>query len=133
MKVCLKNISKTHISDSIDVVKDFCQFLQDKLKLKDDVYIDFTNVRKNGMTTGLRMPKNTIEVLTKGRLLIDIFRTLSHEWVHEYQCQIMGVPEDEPIQDIGGPEENMASVLSSIFIKKFQKQFPQHQEKLYSE
>jgi len=108
MKVCLKNISKSNLSDSIDVIKDFCQLLQDELKLKKDVHIHFENERNENMTTG-------------------------HEWVHEYQHQSMGVPEDEPIQDIGGPEENMASVLSSVFLKKFQKQFPQHIKKIFGE
>jgi len=95
MKVCLKNISKSNLSDSIDVIKDFCQLLQDELKLKKDVHIHFENERNENMTTG--------------------------------------VPEDEPIQDIGGPEENMASVLSSVFLKKFQKQFPQHIKKIFGE
>ena len=133
MKVCLKNISKTHISDSIDVIKDFCQLLQDELKLKKDVHIHFENERNENMTTGVRMPESEIFVLCKGRLLIDILRTLAHEWVHEYQHQSMGVPEDEPIQDIGGPEENMANILSGIFIKKFEKKYPKFEKYMYGE
>ena len=133
MKVCIKNISKTHISDSVEVVKDFCQFLQDEMKLENDIHIHFTNNREGDMTTGVRMPQGEIRILSKGRLLIDILRTLSHEWVHEFQCQKMGVPDDAKIQNIGGPEENMASVLSAILVKKFQKRFPEHTEKLYSE
>ena len=85
------------------------------------------------MTTGVRHPNHEIFILTGKRLLIDILRTLAHEWVHEYQNQKMGVRDDEPIQDIGGPEENMASILSSIFIKKFQKANPNYQKKLYGE
>lgn len=133
MKVCLKNVNGSGQSEFVDVFKDFCQLLQTELKLKDDVHIHFTTQRNIPMTTGVRMPHHEIFVLSKGRLLIDILRTIAHEWVHEYQHQIMGVPEDEPIQDIGGPEENMASILSSVFLKKFQKQFPNHTEKLFGE
>jgi predicted RNase H-like nuclease (RuvC/YqgF family) len=82
-------------------------------------------------TTGVRKPGSKINILVKGRMLIDILRTLSHEWVHEYQTQEMGVDEKKKIQDIGGPEENMSNVLSGIFIKKFDKQNPDFKERLY--
>lgn len=133
MKVCFKNISKTHLRDSIEVIKDFCQLLQSELGLKKDVHIHFTNERNIPMTTGVRLPHHEIFVLVHGRMLIDILRTLGHEWVHEYQHQIMGIPEDEKIQDVGGPEENMASALASIYLKKFQKQFPKYAKKLFGE
>ena len=35
------------------------------------------------------------------------------------------------IQDIGGPEENMANVLSGIFVKKFAKKFPKYKKMMY--
>ena len=75
------------------------------------------------MTTGVRYPNGNLFVLASNRLLIDILRTLSHEWVHEFQHQKMGLKDNQKIQNIGGPEENMASALSSVFLKKFQKQF----------
>lgn len=133
MKVCLKNISESGLSNSVEAIKDFCRYLQSELKLDEDVVINFTANRDIPMTTGVRLPQHEIFVLSKGRLLIDILRTIAHEWVHEYQVQKMGVPDDEPIQDIGGPEENMASALSSVFLKKFQKQFPNHTKKLFGE
>lgn len=133
MKVCLKNVKNTGQSEFIDVYKDFCNLLQSELKLKEDVYIHFLDERKIPMTTGVRMPHHEIFVLSKNRLLIDILRTLAHEWVHEYQHQIMGVPENEQIQDIGGPEENMASILASVFLKKFQKIYPKHHKNLFAE
>lgn len=131
MKVCLKNISAAKLQSSVDVIKDFCKLLQSELALKKDVQIHFLTDREVPMTTGVRMPHHEIFVLCKDRLLIDILRTLSHEWVHEYQHQIMGVPEDKQIQDIGGPEENMASVLASIYLKRFQKAFPNYDKELY--
>jgi hypothetical protein len=85
------------------------------------------------MTTGVRMPDNEIVVLAKGRLLIDILRTISHEWAHEFQYQKMGVGDDVKIQDIGGPEENMCNILSGIFIKKFEKKYPELSSVNYGE
>jgi hypothetical protein len=133
MRVCLKNIHKTNLQDNITVIKKFCEMLQDELKLSNDVHISFVTERDMPMTTGVRMPNHEIYVLSKNRLLIDVLRTLAHEWVHEYQHQKMGVSDETPIQDIGGPEENMASVLSSVFLKKFQKKHPQFEKQLFGE
>ena len=107
--------------------------LQDELKLSNDVHINFVTERDMPMTTGVRMPNHEIYVLSKNRLLIDVLRTLAHEWVHEYQHQKMGLSDETHIQDIGGPEENMASVLSSVFLKKFQKKHPQFEKQLFGE
>ena len=107
--------------------------LQDELKLSNDVHINFVTERDMPMTTGVRMPNHEIYVLSKNRLLIDVLRTLAHEWVHEYQHQKMGLSDETPIQDIGGPEENMASVLSSVFLKNFQKKHPQFEKQLFGE
>ena len=133
MRVCLKNIHKTNLQDNITVIKKFCEMLQDELKLSDDVHISFVTERDGPMTTGVRLPHHEIFILSKNRMLIDVLRTLAHEWVHEYQVQKMGVSDTEPIQDIGGPEENMASVLSSVFLKKFQKKYPKLEQKLFGE
>ena len=77
------------------------------------------------------MPGSNISVLSKGRMLVDILRTLSHEWVHEFQYQKLGLADNAKIQNIGGPEENMSNILSGIFIKKFDKQNPDFKDKLY--
>jgi hypothetical protein len=45
----------------------------------------------------------------------------------------MGVRDDIKIQDIGGPEENMSNVLSGIFVKKFEKKYPEFVEITYGE
>jgi hypothetical protein len=41
--------------------------------------------------------------------------------------------DNEKIQNIGGPEENMCNILSGIFIKKFDKEFPEYSDVLYGE
>ena len=133
MKVCLR-YKKTCLEDEeIRVTKDFIQFLQSHLPLNSEVTIDMVPKRINVMTTGLRLPKSKIIVLANGRILIDILRTLSHEWVHEFQHQKLGVEDFKKTKDIGGPEENMANVLSGILMKKFQVSMPQYQSTLYGE
>jgi hypothetical protein len=125
MKVCLKKSGEFPKKNEVLVIKKFLQFLQSQAPLNEEVRITFTDSREIPMTTGVRMPDNEIVVLAKGRLLIDILRTISHEWVHEFQYQKMGVRDDVKIQDIGGPEENMCNILSGVFIKKFEKKYPE--------
>jgi hypothetical protein len=132
MKVCIKNNNSITLEQS-KVVKDFVSMIQSELPLTNNVNINFVPERDVKMTTGVRFPKGKIFVLSGNRLLIDILRTLAHEWVHEYQHQKMGLKDNEKIQDIGGPEENMANTLSGIFIKKFEKQYPNHSKLLYGE
>lgn len=133
MKVCFKNLNKYFTPEQIEAVKDFVLLLQGELPLKKDVHITFLSNRDVPMTTGVRMPHHRIFVLSKGRILIDILRSVGHEWTHEYQHQKLGLKDTDKIKDIGGPEENMANVLSGIFTKKFHKNHPKHVELLYGE
>ena len=133
MKVCLKKSGEFPKKEEVSVVKKFLQFLQSQVPLNKKIQITFTDAREVPMTTGVRMPGNEIFVLAKGRLLIDILRTISHEWVHEFQSQKMGVKDNVKIQDIGGPEENMCNILSGVFIKKFEKKYPEFNKVTYGE
>jgi hypothetical protein len=132
MKVCIKNNNSITLEQS-KVVKDFVSMIQSELPLTNNVNINFVPERDVKMTTGVRFPKGKIFVLSGNRLLIDILRTLAHEWVHEYQHQKMGLKDDQKIQNIGGPEENMANILSGIFVKQFENQYPNHSKLLYGE
>lgn len=133
MKLILKNSNKLFDSTQNDVVKEFVKFIRKELPLKKDTTVTFLEKRDQSMTTGVRRPNSEIFVLTSKRLLIDVLRTLAHEWVHEYQHQRMGLKDDQPVQDIGGKVENMANALGGIMVKKFEKQFPKHENALYGE
>jgi hypothetical protein len=133
MKVCFKYVNKFSTPKQTMVVKEFVNFIQTQLPLNSDVHINFLPERSIKMTTGVRLPHGEIFVLAGDRLLIDVLRTLGHEWVHEFQHQKMGLKDTEKIQNIGGPEENMCNILSGIFIKKFEKQFPNYSNILYGE
>ena len=133
MKVCVK-YRKSNLNDrEFEIVQDFVSYLQSQLPLKSNVTISLVPERLSTMTTGLRLPHSQIFVLADGRILIDILRTLSHEWVHEFQHQKMGVKDFTKTQDIGGPVENLANILSGIFMKKYQKLKPEYSAMLYGE
>ena len=133
MKVCVK-YRKSSLNDrEFEIVQDFVSYLQSQLPLKSNVTINLVPERLSTMTTGLRLPHSQIFVLADGRILIDILRTLSHEWVHEFQHQKMGVKDFTKTQDIGGPVENLANILSGIFMKKYQKLKPEYSTMLYGE
>lgn len=131
MKVCIKSPKSEVNQEQLEVISSFIKFLQSQLPLSSDVEVNLTSNQSTTGTTGVRMPDSKMYILAKGRMLIDILRTISHEWVHEYQYQEMGLDDKKKIQDIGGPEENMSNVLSGIFIKKFDKQNPDFKERLY--
>jgi len=131
MKVCIKKNNSEISNEKLEVISAFVKFLQSQIPLSSDIQINFTDNQKETGTTGVRMPGSNISVLSKGRMLVDILRTLSHEWVHEFQYQKLGLADNAKIQNIGGPEENMSNVLSGIFIKKFDKQNPDFKDKLY--
>lgn len=133
MKVCLKINNKSITPEQVEVVKEFITLLQEELSLNKDVDINFVNDRSVKMTTGVRFPHGKLYVLAGNRLLIDVLRTLGHEWVHEYQHQKMGLSDKTKIQDIGGPEENMCNILSGVFVKKFDKKHPNYSKLLYGE
>lgn len=131
MKVCIKKNNSQISDEQLEVISAFVKFLQSQIPLSSDIQINFTDNQKETGTTGVRMPGSKISVLSKGRMLVDILRTLSHEWVHEFQYQKLGLADNAKIQNIGGPEENMSNVLSGIFIKKFDKQNPDFKDTLY--
>jgi hypothetical protein len=131
MKVCIKSPKSEVNQEQLEVISSFIKFLQSQLPLSLDVEVNLTDSQSTTGTTGVRKPGSKMYILAKGRMLIDILRTISHEWVHEYQYQEMGLDDNKKIQDIGGPEENMSNVLSGIFIKKFDKQNPDFKNRLY--
>ena len=133
MKVCFKNLKKFFPDNKVEVIKKFIEYLQSEVTLKKDIHITFTETRDRKMTTGVRAPHHKIYVLAHNRLLIDVLRTLSHEWVHEFQHQGLGIKEKQKTKEIGGPVENMANVLAGIFTKKFQKDHPKFSKELYDE
>lgn len=131
MKVCLKGTKKFYSELEINVIKQFIEYINNEIPLKKDVRIDFLDKRKGHMTTGSRLTHD-IKILAKNRLLIDVLRTLAHEWTHEFEHQKLGLKEKEKVPEIGGPVENLANILAGILLKKFQKEYPEFNKVIYS-
>ena len=106
----------------------FLRFLQKQYPLKQDLKIIFLSERTGKMTTGSRNENNEIKVLTRGRIYRDILRTLSHEWVHEYQRDVLKWKHGS---DIGGRNEDMANSEAGALMKMFEKIYPDLEDKMY--
>lgn len=106
----------------------YIKFLQKEFPLKKDIKIFFLSDRGNMMSTGLRTDNHELYILSKDRLNRDIFRTLAHEWVHEYQLTILG---REIGSDIGGKNEDEANAYAGRLVKMFEKEYPDIENKMY--
>jgi hypothetical protein len=109
-------------------IHEFIKFLNKNYPLERDVTITFLPKRIGLMSTGSRNQKSEINVLAKGRILRDILRTLSHEWVHEYQLTILG---RELGLDIGGINEDEANSIAAKLLKIFEKLHPEKEYMMY--
>ncbi len=105
----------------------FIKYLQKDYPLKRDLTIIFLGERVDGMTTGSRLP-HKIKVLSGNRMNRDILRTVAHEWIHEYQLDILN---REMGPDIGGKNENEANAYAGQLIKIFEKKYPEYVENMY--
>jgi len=109
-------------------IQDFIKFLFENYPLKKNLEIIFLSKRVGNMTTGYRSQKNEIKVLSKGRMMRDILRTLAHEWVHEYQIDIMG---RKIGPNIGGINEDEANSIAGKLLKIFEKKHPEKEYMMY--
>jgi len=128
MKVEVNYINSGIPEKDYPIVNKFISFLQEKYPLNNDLKIIFLGERTNNMTTGFSNSKHVIKVLSKNRIKRDIFRTIAHEWVHEYECDVLDI---KHTSDIGGKNENIANAQSGIAIKTFEKLFPKLEKHLY--
>jgi hypothetical protein len=128
MKVTVKHIKSGMDKGKQEFMNNFIEFLQKEIPLKNDITIEFLGERKGGMSTGSRKDEKLLKVLSKNRLNRDICRTLAHEWIHEYQISVL---DRDHGADIGGQNENEANSGAGILIKRFEKEFPNKEEKMY--
>lgn len=114
--------------DKHKYINEFIKFLNSNYPINRVITIHFTPKRIGMMTTGSRNNKGDIKVLAKGRMLRDILRTLAHEWVHEYQIDVIG---REIGSDIGGINEDEANLIAGRLLKIFEKQHPHKEYMMY--
>ncbi len=111
------------------VINHFVEFLYDKMPVKNIKDVKFVGNKDDGMTTGsYTIETGLIKVLAKGRMLIDVLRTLSHEWIHAAQHDFLGW---EKGPDIGGRNEDGCNTYSGVLMKLYQKHFPDNNETIY--
>ena len=112
-----------------EVINHFVEFLYDKMPVENIKEIKFVGDREGNMTTGSYVIETgIIRVLSKGRMLIDVLRTLSHEWIHAAQHDFLGW---EKGPDIGGRNEDGCNTYSGVLMKLYQKHFPDNNETIY--
>jgi hypothetical protein len=74
------------------------------------------------MTTGLEVNRE-IYALYGNRVLVDVLRTLCHEWTHCYQEE--NIDEKKDVNIPGKPLENMSNVIAGAIIRYFTKSNPE--------
>ena len=127
MKVNLYDKSSGLGSEQINVIQDFLRFCQKNSPLKKDVDIQLLGERFGKMTTGSEI-LGRIKVLAGGRMLIDILRTVAHEWVHEFARQ-----RNIKLQGFNTvSQENFANSEAGIMIRMYEKSNPQLTALLYN-
>lgn len=109
-------------------IQDFIKFLNENYPINKNISIQFLPSRVGKMTTGSRNQIGEIKVLAKGRMLRDILRTLAHEWIHEYQMDVL---KRDLGPDIGGINEDEANSISAQLLKIFEKKYPEKEYMMY--
>lgn len=105
----------------------FYKFLQKELPLKGELKIIFMGEKLERMTTG-RRNKGVIRILTKGRLLRDILKTIAHEWSHEFDRT---TEKDDENRKIKNKAEAFANSKSGEITTKFEKKEIPQKKDLY--
>lgn len=109
-----------------EVINHFVEFLYDKMPVENIKEIKFVGDREGNMTTGSYVIETgIIRVLSKGRMLIDVLRTLSHEWIHAAQHDFLGWDKGP---DIGGRNEDGCNIYSGMLLKQYQQEYPDRTE-----
>lgn len=129
MKVTVYHKNSGIPKKNFKLYNQFIKFLQKNFPLKNNIEIYFLDKRIGKMTTGAHGHHHNIKILSKNRMNRDIMRTLTHEWLHEYEEVILKMKHKK---DIGGKDENLANIEAGKIQKKFEKDFPQYSDLIYS-
>ena len=111
--------------DDIERVKHFIEWAKQTLHIKGNPQFHFsrdTEEAQEGHHTGLHSG-NDIWVYVENRNLVDIFRTVFHELVHQRQEELNMVKPGDSYP--GSPIEAMADMLAGKYIKIYGKEFPE--------
>jgi hypothetical protein len=127
VKVKIKNIKPHFQPNQVGIIKDFIEFLQKNGPLKSDLLILFQDKRNENITTG-KAYNGIITIFAKDRLLIDVLRTLAHEWIHLMQNQNI-----KTMPQLDRPSEDHANSLGGYWLRQFNKENPEHETEIYKD
>lgn len=104
-----------------ETIDKFIKFCNHDLNIQSPCEIGFVDEPDDDMTTGCFSPMTReIKVLTKGRALVDILRSVAHELVHARQHEQGRLTPG--CGDDGSPIENEANSLAGVIMRKFQRE-----------
>lgn len=107
------------------VVDDFLGFCQEKLEIQEMPELILVPHKGPDMSTAAYSPTyNSMQILSGGRALVDVLRSIAHELVHRQQDEqgrLQGAegPGADNRQDIGADYENEANAVGGALIKEF--------------
>jgi len=105
----------------LKALKEFVAFAAEKLKCKEDIQLFLLEKDHNvdGISTAAyNITTNDVHVRYGGRALVDVLRSIAHEFGHARQKEL-GELEDKDIPNIGGHIEDDANAAAGRLIKMF--------------
>lgn len=114
------------------IVRDFCEFCQKKLGIKEMPEIKLVGKKTENMSTGAYIPgENKVLALAGKRAILDILRSIGHELTHRMQDET-GILANIPVQgnrgkddmsDVGVDFEDEANAKGGALIKEFSRKY----------
>jgi hypothetical protein len=114
------------------IVRDFCDFCQKKLNIKEMPEIRLVAKKEADMSTGAYIPSaNKVLALAGHRAILDILRSIGHELTHRMQDET-GILDKIPVQgdrkagdmsDVGVDFEDEANAKGGALIKEFSRKY----------
>jgi hypothetical protein len=103
-----------------DTIMKFSRYAVNKLHISNDlyVYLMISKHKQKMSTAGYNPETNEVHVRVEGRALVDVLRSIAHEFGHARQKELgeLDVPN---IPNIGGPIEDHANAAAGRLIKMY--------------
>jgi hypothetical protein len=114
------------------IVRDFCDFCQKKLDIKEMPEIKLVAKKNDNMSTGAYIPtENKVLALVGKRAILDILRSIGHELTHRMQDETgilknikpQGDRGKDDMSDVGVDFEDEANAKGGALIKEFSRKY----------
>lgn len=114
------------------IVRDFCDFCQQKLEIQEMPEVRLVDKKEADMSTGAYIPgANKVLALAAHRAILDILRSLGHEFTHRKQDETGALKNIQPqgnrgkddMSDVGVDFEDEANAKGGALIKEFSRKY----------